>query len=114
VPTLGGVPEIIVSPVFDEEGFDSGEETSLRIPDTQEISSRIPSIDKHRPTSSWPHTRRMVEQVPRRLPRSTKGRSEVALTCAAISLFFAGRDEGAGDLIVLEGEDTEDLFPNTV
>jgi hypothetical protein len=22
VPTLGGVPEIIVSPVFDEEGFD--------------------------------------------------------------------------------------------
>jgi hypothetical protein len=29
-------------------------------------------------------------------------------------LFFAGRDEGAGDLIVLEGEDTEDLFPNTV
>jgi hypothetical protein len=29
-------------------------------------------------------------------------------------LFFAGRDEGAGDLIVLEGEDTRDLFPNTV
>jgi hypothetical protein len=28
VPTLGGVPEIIVSPVFDEEGFDSEEETS--------------------------------------------------------------------------------------
>jgi hypothetical protein len=27
-------------------------------------------------------------------------------------LFFAGRDEGAGDLIVLEGEDTGDLFPN--
>jgi hypothetical protein len=26
-------------------------------------------------------------------------------------LFFA---EGAGDLIVLEGEDTGDLFPNTV
>jgi hypothetical protein len=25
-----------------------------------------------------------------------------------------GRDEGEGDLIVLEGEDTEDLFPNTV
>jgi hypothetical protein len=24
------------------------------------------------------------------------------------------RDEGAGDLIVLEGEDTRDLFPNTV
>jgi hypothetical protein len=29
-------------------------------------------------------------------------------------LFFAGRDKGAGDLIVLEGEDTRDLFPNTV
>jgi hypothetical protein len=29
-------------------------------------------------------------------------------------LFFAGRDEGARDLIVLEGEDTRDLFPNTV
>jgi hypothetical protein len=33
VPTLGGAPEIIVSPVFDEKGFDSGEESSLRIPD---------------------------------------------------------------------------------
>jgi hypothetical protein len=29
-------------------------------------------------------------------------------------LFFAGRDEGAGDLIVLEGEDIGDLFPNMV
>jgi hypothetical protein len=29
-------------------------------------------------------------------------------------LFFAARDEGAGDLIVLEGEDTGDLFPNMV
>jgi hypothetical protein len=29
-------------------------------------------------------------------------------------LFFAGRDEWLGDLIVLEGEDTGDLFPNTV
>jgi hypothetical protein len=28
--------------------------------------------------------------------------------------FFVGRDEGAGDLIVLEGEDTRDLFPNRV
>jgi hypothetical protein len=27
---------------------------------------------------------------------------------------FAGRDEGAGYLIVLEGEYTGDLFPNTV
>jgi hypothetical protein len=29
-------------------------------------------------------------------------------------LLFAGRDEGAGDLIVLEREDTGNLFPNTV
>jgi hypothetical protein len=29
-------------------------------------------------------------------------------------LFFVGREEGVGDLIVLEGEDTGDLFPNTV
>jgi hypothetical protein len=29
-------------------------------------------------------------------------------------LFFVGRDEGAGYLIVLEREDTGDLFPNTV
>jgi hypothetical protein len=29
-------------------------------------------------------------------------------------LFVAGRDEGAGDLIVLEGEDTGYLFPNMV
>jgi hypothetical protein len=29
-------------------------------------------------------------------------------------LFFMGRDEGVGDLIVLEEEDTGDLFPNTV
>jgi hypothetical protein len=29
-------------------------------------------------------------------------------------LFFVGRDEGSGDLIVLEGEDTGDLFPNIV
>jgi hypothetical protein len=29
-------------------------------------------------------------------------------------LFFVSIDEGAGDLIVLEGEDTKDLFPNTV
>jgi hypothetical protein len=29
-------------------------------------------------------------------------------------LFFMGRDKGAWDLIVLEGEDTGDLFPNTV
>jgi hypothetical protein len=29
-------------------------------------------------------------------------------------LVFANRDEGAGDLIVLEGEDAGDLFPNKV
>jgi hypothetical protein len=29
-------------------------------------------------------------------------------------LFFTGRDEGAGNLIVLAGEDIGDLFPNTV
>jgi hypothetical protein len=29
-------------------------------------------------------------------------------------LFFVGRDEGTGDLIVFEGEDIGDLFPNTV
>jgi hypothetical protein len=29
-------------------------------------------------------------------------------------LFFAARDEGAGDLIVLKGEDTGDLFLNTI
>jgi hypothetical protein len=29
-------------------------------------------------------------------------------------LFFTGSDEGEGDLIVFEGEDTGDLFPNTV
>jgi hypothetical protein len=87
--------------VFDEEGFDSVKETSLQIPKTaqhckecfvsggfytQEISSRIPYIDKRRPTSPWPHTRRMVEQVPRRLQRSAKGRSEVAPLRAAISM----------------------------
>jgi hypothetical protein len=29
-------------------------------------------------------------------------------------LFFVGRDEGAEDLIVLEGEDIGELFPNMV
>jgi hypothetical protein len=53
---------------------------------TQEISSRDPSIDKRRPTSPWLHTRRMVEQVPRRLQRSAKGCSEVAPTHTTISM----------------------------
>jgi hypothetical protein len=34
VPTIGGAPEIIVSPMFDEKGFDSGLEASLQIPET--------------------------------------------------------------------------------
>jgi hypothetical protein len=38
VPTLGGTPEIIVSPVFDEEGFDSREEANLRIPEIAQQS----------------------------------------------------------------------------
>jgi hypothetical protein len=38
MPTLGSAPRIIVSPVFDEEGFDSREETSLRIPETAQHS----------------------------------------------------------------------------
>jgi hypothetical protein len=29
-------------------------------------------------------------------------------------LFFVGRDEGAEDLIVLEGKDIGELFPNMV
>jgi hypothetical protein len=33
MPTLGGKPEIMVSPVFDEECFDSGEEATPRIPE---------------------------------------------------------------------------------
>jgi hypothetical protein len=38
VPTLSGAPEIIVSPVFDEEGFDSEEEASLWILETAQHS----------------------------------------------------------------------------
>jgi hypothetical protein len=34
MPTLSVALKIIVSPVFDEEGFDSEEETSLRILET--------------------------------------------------------------------------------
>jgi hypothetical protein len=47
-PTLGGVPEIIVSHVFDEDGFDPCEEASLRIPETGQhskecfVSSGVP------------------------------------------------------------------------
>jgi hypothetical protein len=45
VPTLGSTLEIIVSPVFDEDGFDPGEEASLRIPETDRecfISGGVP------------------------------------------------------------------------
>jgi hypothetical protein len=48
VPTLSGAPEIIVSPVFHEEGFDSREEISLWIPETAQhskecfVSSGVP------------------------------------------------------------------------
>jgi hypothetical protein len=41
VPTLGGALEIIVSPVFHEGGFDSGEEASLRIPETSQHSKEF-------------------------------------------------------------------------
>jgi hypothetical protein len=34
VPTLGGAPKIIASPIFHEDGFDLGEEASLRIPES--------------------------------------------------------------------------------
>jgi hypothetical protein len=37
-PPLGGTPEIIVSPVFDDEGFDPREEASLRILETGQHS----------------------------------------------------------------------------
>jgi hypothetical protein len=38
MPTLGGVPKIIVSPVFHEDGVDPGEEASLWIPETGQHS----------------------------------------------------------------------------
>jgi hypothetical protein len=38
MPTLNGVSKLIVSPVFDEEGFDPGEEASLRMPKTGQHS----------------------------------------------------------------------------
>jgi hypothetical protein len=98
MPTLGGALEIIVSLVFDEEGFDPGMEASLRMPETGQhskecfVSGGVPhprnliSIDKRRSTSLWTHTRCMVEQVLHRLQRSAKGRSEVTPTRAAISM----------------------------
>jgi hypothetical protein len=38
MPTLGGAPEIIVSPIFYEDGFDPREEASLWIPETGQHS----------------------------------------------------------------------------
>jgi hypothetical protein len=38
----------------------------------------------------------------------------MVMMTSRLLLFFVGRDEGAGDLIILEGEDIGDLFPNTV
>jgi hypothetical protein len=38
VPTLGGAPEIIASPVFHEDGFDPKEEASLQILETSQHS----------------------------------------------------------------------------
>jgi hypothetical protein len=38
MPTLGGAPKIITYPVFHEDGFDPGEEASLRIPETSQHS----------------------------------------------------------------------------
>jgi hypothetical protein len=38
VTILGGTPEIIASPVFHEDGFDPGEEASLRIPEISQHS----------------------------------------------------------------------------
>jgi hypothetical protein len=34
MPTLDGALEIFVSPIFHEDGFDLGEEASLRIPES--------------------------------------------------------------------------------
>jgi hypothetical protein len=92
VPTLGGAPEIIVSPVFNEEGFDSGEESSLQIPETAQhskecfVSGGVPHPGNLISYPLYRQTRRMVEQVTRRLQRSAKGHSEVAPTRAAISM----------------------------
>jgi hypothetical protein len=101
VPTLDGALEIIVSLCSMKKALIPKRKQASRFPrplniarnalqamgfHTQEISSHIPSIDKRRPMSPWPHMRCMVEQVPRRLWRSAKGRSKDALTRAVISM----------------------------
>jgi hypothetical protein len=88
--------------VFDEEGFDSGEETSLLIPETGQHSKECivsGGVPHPRNLISYPLYRQtptdvtvaahaaMVEQVPCRLRRSAKGRSEVASMRAAISMW---------------------------
>jgi hypothetical protein len=149
VPTLGGTPEIIISPVFDEEGFDSEEEASLRMPVTAQHSKECfvnGGVPHPRNLISYPLYRQMSADVAvegplqgrtdarrnlnaevlreaqqrRRLVPRASSRHAIHLQPRMVTmrsrqlLFFAGRDEGARDLIVLEGEDTGDLFPNTV
>jgi hypothetical protein len=66
VPTFGGALEIIVSPIFDEEGFDPGEEASLRIPEINQhskecfVSGRVPHP---RNLISYPLYRQMSADV---------------------------------------------------
>jgi hypothetical protein len=54
MPTLGGAPEIIASPVFHEDGFDPREEASLWIPE----------ISQHRKecfvSGGVPHPRNLI------------------------------------------------------
>jgi hypothetical protein len=54
MPTLGGAPEIIISPVLNEEGFDSGEEASLWIPETALHSKKCIV------SSGVPHPRNLI------------------------------------------------------
>jgi hypothetical protein len=91
VPTLSGTLEIIVSPVFHEEGFDSGEETSLRIPETTQHSKEC-SV-----RGGVPH---------RRAPQSQCGGLEggpiVVMTASAACFFPACYPSPAGN-----GDDEE-------
>jgi hypothetical protein len=41
VPTLGGTPQIIASPIFHEDGFDPRDEASLRITDIGQHSKEV-------------------------------------------------------------------------
>jgi hypothetical protein len=101
MPTLGGVPEIIVSLVFNEEGFYFGKEASLRIPETAHHSKECfvsSGVSHPRNLISYPLYRQTSADVAvaahtahgrastGRLRRLAKGHSEVALMCAAISM----------------------------